>query len=127
MREIRSSGSVEGVVSNHDPYSDLVVTWNLALSPLRACLQGPPLSVLMDAQRDRSVSNKSRKQSHRTLTRGSTDIPGRNACLGSWFGLKRIRTGSLCTTLTKLPLAFSGGRRLNSVPAAPGRFSTVPR
>jgi len=23
MREIRSSGSVEGVVSNHDPYSDL--------------------------------------------------------------------------------------------------------
>jgi hypothetical protein len=22
MREIRSSGSVEGVVSNHDPYSD---------------------------------------------------------------------------------------------------------
>jgi hypothetical protein len=29
MREIRSSGSVEGVVSNHDPYSDLllIVGW----------------------------------------------------------------------------------------------------
>jgi hypothetical protein len=25
MRESRSSGSVEGVVSNHDPYSDSVV------------------------------------------------------------------------------------------------------
>ena len=30
MREIRSSGSVEGVVGNHDPYSDclsLVLKW----------------------------------------------------------------------------------------------------
>ena len=27
MREIRSSGSVEGVVSNHDPYSDLMADW----------------------------------------------------------------------------------------------------
>ncbi len=30
MREIRSSGSAEGVVSNHDPYSDLALnslTW----------------------------------------------------------------------------------------------------
>ncbi len=29
MREYRSSGSVEGVMSNHDSYSD----WNLALAP----------------------------------------------------------------------------------------------
>jgi len=50
---------------------------------------------------------------------GSTDMPGRNRCWGSWSGLKRIRTGSLWTTLTKLPLAFSCGRRLNNVPAAP--------
>jgi hypothetical protein len=27
MREIRLSGSVEGVVSNHDPYSDLLILW----------------------------------------------------------------------------------------------------
>jgi hypothetical protein len=26
MREIRSSGSVEGVMSDHDPYSDLLLS-----------------------------------------------------------------------------------------------------
>jgi len=65
-------------------------------------------------------------KTQRTLTSGSTDMPGRSKCCGSCSWLKRILTGSLCTTLTKLPLAFSGGRRLNNVPAAPGRFSTVP-
>jgi len=29
MREIRLSGSVEGVVSNHDPYSDLRSAWKI--------------------------------------------------------------------------------------------------
>ena len=34
MREIRLSGSVEGVVSNHDPYSDcFAVTADLAAFP----------------------------------------------------------------------------------------------
>jgi hypothetical protein len=32
MREIRSSGSVEGVVSDHDPYSDLCVASQIDLS-----------------------------------------------------------------------------------------------
>lgn len=31
MREIRQSGSVEGVMSNHDSYSDMV--WNVLICP----------------------------------------------------------------------------------------------
>jgi hypothetical protein len=32
MREIRSSGSVEGVMSNRDPYSDWLTSFNGSLS-----------------------------------------------------------------------------------------------
>jgi len=39
MREIRSSGSVEGVVSNHDPYSDFAPPVR-ALTVEIACLGG---------------------------------------------------------------------------------------
>jgi len=33
MREIRSSGSAEGVVSNHDPYSDSAFRANMHKKP----------------------------------------------------------------------------------------------
>jgi hypothetical protein len=39
---------------------------------------------------------------HLTLTVGSTDIPGRSRCCGSWPGAKRIRTGNRCTTLVNI-------------------------
>jgi hypothetical protein len=44
----------------------------------------------------------------------------RNLCCESSPALRRTRTGYRCTTLTKLPLAFSGGRRLNSDGNQPG-------
>jgi hypothetical protein len=34
-----------------------------------------------------------------------------------FLATQTVRTGSRCTTLTKLPLAFSRGRKLNTVPA----------
>ena len=37
-----------------------------------------------------------------------------------------IFTGTRCTTFTKLPLAFSGGSRLNRAPVAAAMLSTVP-
>ena len=37
-----------------------------------------------------------------------------------------IRTGSRCTTLVKLPVAFSGGSRLNCAPEAGAIPSTRP-
>jgi len=44
MRQFRSSGSVEGVVSNHDPYSD-------CLSMTRELFSlAPPLSMAMLAR-----------------------------------------------------------------------------
>ena len=36
-----------------------------------------------------------------------------------------MRTGIRCTTFTKLPVAFSGGSRLNFAPLAPAMLSTV--
>jgi len=40
MREIRSSGSVEGVMSNHDSYSDFLLV--CPLSAVHACPEGMP-------------------------------------------------------------------------------------
>jgi hypothetical protein len=40
MREIRSSGSVEGVMSNHDSYSDFLLV--CPLSAVHACPEGVP-------------------------------------------------------------------------------------
>ena len=40
MREIRSSGSVEGVMSNRDSYSDFL--WVCPLDAVHACPTGVP-------------------------------------------------------------------------------------
>ncbi len=37
-----------------------------------------------------------------------------------------MRTGSRCTILVKLPVAFSGGSKLNSEPLAGAKLSTLP-
>ncbi len=45
MRETRSSGSVEGVVSNHDPYSDRVLVRSALLcsaGPIQHWILEPP-------------------------------------------------------------------------------------
>src|SRR5262245_64729570 len=57
-------------------------------------------------------------ESYLVYTVGVTDIPGRNSRSESWPAFKTIFTGTRCTTLTKLPLAFSGGSRLNRAPVA---------
>jgi len=47
MREIRPSGSVEGVMGNHDPYSDLGAGFSRATFPLRLdapVVANPPTS-----------------------------------------------------------------------------------
>jgi len=62
MREIRSSGSVEGVVSNHDPYSDreiavvALVSWCTKCN----CLAQP--SLVFDRPRNR-IANEVHKLS----------------------------------------------------------------
>ena len=55
---------------------------------------------------------------HSVITVGTTDMPGRSGRCGSWPSSSTIRTGTRCTTLTKLPLEFSGGSRLNFEPVA---------
>ena len=37
-----------------------------------------------------------------------------------------MRTGTRCTILVKLPVAFSGGSRVNTEPEAGATLSTVP-
>jgi hypothetical protein len=51
-----------------------------------------------------------------TSTDGITDRPGHRGALGLGEESTEIFTGTRWTTLTKLPVAFSGGRRLNTAP-----------
>src|ERR1700722_18326287 len=57
----------------------------------------------------------------------STDIPGRRVPTGVCPGSRTIFTGTRCTILVKLPVALSGGSRLNSRPLAGAKLSTQPR
>ena len=54
---------------------------------------------------------------HCTVTVGTTDMPGPSNTSGGWSNT--ILTGTRWTILTKLPVAFSGGSRLNAVPLPP--------
>jgi len=56
----------------------------------------------------------------------STDIPGEIQCRASPGSLNVILTGTRCTTLTKLPVAFSGGSNANCGPVPRWRLSTRP-
>ena len=54
------------------------------------------------------------------------DMPARSRfCFATSFGT-RMRTGSRCTILVKLPVALSGGSSVNTEPAAGEMLSTVP-
>src|ERR1041384_5803158 len=55
----------------------------------------------------------------------NTLIPGRSGWARSGRS-GRTRTGTRCTTLVKLPVALSGGRRENRAPVAGDRLSTWP-
>src|SRR6185312_16315646 len=56
-----------------------------------------------------------RELRHRTFVQGTTDMPGPIATLGG-HSSTTILTGTRCTTLTKLPVAFSAGNKLKAVP-----------
>ena len=51
MREIRSSGSVEGVVSNHDPYSDCIEIGR-RITPFDSHTTTTPGSTIFEANLD---------------------------------------------------------------------------
>ena len=58
-----------------------------------------------------------------TLT--TTDMPGRSTARRPPAGT-RMRTGTRCTILVKLPVALSGGSSENTEPEAGATLSTVP-
>lgn len=62
----------------------------------------------------------------RVVTVAITDMPGRRANCAEAGMSRRILTGMRCTTFTKLPVAFSGGKRLKTDPVPGLRLSTVP-
>ena len=55
----------------------------------------------------------------------TTDIPGRNFPASRLSRPIRSLTGIRCTTLVKLPVALSGGKRLNCAPLAGAMLSTT--
>ena len=54
-----------------------------------------------------------------------TDMPGRNLPASGLSDAIRNLTGIRCTTLVKLPVALSGGSRLNCEPLAGAMLSTI--
>ncbi len=62
-----------------------------------------------------------RAKLYRNQTFGSTDIPGRRSCSGSRPASKVIFTGMRWTTLTKFPVAFSGGKQTGNRAAGSGK------
>src|ERR1700679_3876649 len=64
---------------------------------------------------------------HLTVTAGSAEIPSGSGILGSRPLSMTILTGTRCTTLTKLPVAFSGGKAVNLDPEPSWMLSTWPR
>src|SRR5215813_11154920 len=62
----------------------------------------------------------------RVVTVAITDMPGRSANGAEAGGSRRILTGRRWTTFTKLPVAFSGGKRLKTDPVPGLRLSIVP-
>src|SRR5262249_59598199 len=54
------------------------------------------------------------------------DMPDRRRSARRWSGSRTIFTGIRCAILVKLPLALSGGRRLNSAPVPGEMVSTRP-
>ena len=57
---------------------------------------------------------------------GVTDMPGRSRFASGLPASRTIFTGMRWTTLVKLPVALSGGRRANSWPLAGAMLSTRP-
>ena len=63
----------------------------------------------------------------RSSTAAVTDRPGRSLPSVDAPSSNRMRTGTRCTILVKLPVAFSGGSTLNCAPVAGARLATCPR
>src|SRR6202008_2242481 len=55
-----------------------------------------------------------------------TDRPGRNWSRPGWPAAKRMRTGTRCTILVKLPVPGSKGSSAKREPEPGARLSTVP-
>src|ERR1700743_3503610 len=66
-------------------------------------------------------------RAHLTGAVGSAEIPSGNGMFGSRPLSMTILTGTRCTTLTKLPVAFSGGKAVNFDPEPSRMLSTCTR
>ena len=55
-----------------------------------------------------------------------TERPGRSTLASGASAGNAMRTGTRWTILVKLPVALSGGSRLNCAPVAGAKLSTVP-
>ena len=56
----------------------------------------------------------------------SVDRPTRSGCAASSFGSSAMRTGTRCTTLIQLPVAFCGGSSENAPPEPAAMLATTP-
>ena len=92
-----------------------------AIAIIHGLITGSCLSVIAEAE---LLTLGILPHAYLKITVGSTDMPGRSRCSGSSPLSKLMRTGTRCTTFTKLPVAFSGGNKLKRAPVAPPKVNT---
>src|SRR6185437_3463162 len=77
-------------------------------------------------QRARAASAAASDAGARVSTSTSAERPGRSSPRSFSSGASAMRTGTRCTILVKLPVAFAGGSRLKSEPLAGAKLSMKP-
>src|SRR5262249_18800436 len=65
-------------------------------------------------------------QAHCASTSAFIDRPTRSGCCCSSLGSSAILTGTRCTTLIQLPVAFCAGIRAKAEPEPPEKPTTLP-
>ena len=76
--------------------------------------------------RDREGAHWLGASRSRSSTEAVTERPGRSLPSSDAPSSSEMRTGTRCTILVKLPVAFSAGSTLNSAPVAGARLTTWP-
>jgi hypothetical protein len=111
MRETRSSGSVEGVVGNHDPYSDFLPRFSRGIKEASDSLLARPRAVFLWGSQDTSVLRFAR---HSSLVTCHSSLPY------SFLGEPQTRRVSVSGRTKQKPAVPPARRRFSHL-AVPAR------
>ena len=101
-------------------------THMIAKAKTFAAADSMPGSAVPAVARSRPSRSSRRFRGNALVDAAVTDRPGRSRPSVAASPSSRMRTGTRCTILVKLPVAFSGRQTLNTAPVAGARLATWP-